>query len=117
MPSAHQPLTLFALQSHARLKVVHLHLQPLQGQVALSRLALIRNEHHHDDEDEHGACRSDADNCSAAEGAVGRDVDHTRGKFDAAHTCLVMVKDRGRLELLHVAKCANYSPVFESLRQ
>lgn len=97
LPTAHQPLTLFALQSHTRLQVVHLHLQPLQGQVALSRLALIRNEHHHNDEDEHGACRSDADNCSATEGAVGCDVDHTRGKFDAAHTCLVMVKDRGGL--------------------
>lgn len=97
LPTTRQPLTLFALQSHAWLEVVHLHLQPLQGEVALSRLAFIRNEHHHNDEDEHGACRSDADNCSATEGAVGRDVDHTRGKFDAAHTCLVMVKDRGGL--------------------
>lgn len=97
LPNAHQPLTLFALQSHTWLEVVHLHLQPLQGQVALPGLTLIRNEHHHNDEDEHGARHSDADNCSATEGAVGHDVDHSGGKFNAAHTCLVMVKDRGGL--------------------
>lgn len=94
----YQPHTLFALQSHARLEVVHLHLQPLQRQVALARLALVGDEDHHDDEDEQGPGRRNADDRRAAERAVGRDVDHTRGELDTTHARLVMLKDdRGRL--------------------
>lgn len=81
--------TFFTLQRHSRFQVVHLHLQAFQGQVAFAGLALVGDEHDDNEEDEEASGSGDADDGGAAEGAVGGDVDHARGKLDATHTCLI----------------------------
>lgn len=58
---ARSVLTFLALQGHSGLQVVHLHLQPLQGQVVLSGLALVGNEDDDDDDEEQAASSRDAD--------------------------------------------------------
>lgn len=80
--------TFFTLQRHSGFEVVHLHLQAFQGQVAFAGLALVGDEYNDDEEDEEASGSSDADDGSAAERAVGGDVDHARGKLNATHTCL-----------------------------
>lgn len=103
--------TLFALQSHPGFKVVHLHLQSLQSQVALPRLAFVGYEYHHNEEDEQGACCSDADDGSAAERAVGGDVHYSWGKLDTTHAGLEMSKGADFNYMLYI-KLLHYWKVF-----
>ena len=82
------PPTFLALQGHAGLQVVHLHLQPLQGQVTLSGLALVGDEHSHNEDDKEAAGHSDADDGGQAEWAVRGYVYHPRGVLHATDSGL-----------------------------
>lgn len=63
-------LTLLALQGHPGLQIVHLHLQPLEGQVVLSGLALVGDEDDDDDDEEQAASGRDADDGRQGQEAV-----------------------------------------------
>lgn len=67
-------LTLFALQCHSGLQVVHLHLQPLEGQVVLPGLALVGDEHDNDNDEEQAAAGRDADDGWQGQQAVRGDA-------------------------------------------
>lgn len=91
--------TFFALQCHPGLQVVHLHLQTLEGEVAFSGFALVRNQHSHDEDDEQAAGHRNADNSWQAERAVWRDVDHPWGELHPSYTSLEGRQERVALKL------------------
>lgn len=80
--------TFFALQGHPGLQVVHLHLQAFEGEVALPGLALVRDQHGHDEDDEQPAGHRDADDGWQAQRAVWGDVDHPWGELHPSYTSL-----------------------------
>ena len=73
------PLTFLTLQGHAGLQVVHLHLEPLESEVVLSRLALVGDEHDDDDDEQEAAPRRDAHDGGQGQQAV-RDDTHGAGR-------------------------------------
>lgn len=64
------PLTFLTLQGHTRLQVVHLHLEPLESEVVLSRLALVGDEHNDDNDEQEAASRRDAHDGGQGQQAV-----------------------------------------------
>jgi hypothetical protein len=88
--------TFLALQRHTGLKVVHLHLQPLQREVTFSGFAFVGDEYGHDEDDEEATSHRDADNGGQAERAVWGDVYHPRGILHATHPCLWTQRREGR---------------------
>lgn len=81
-------LTLLALQGHPGLQIVHLHLQPLEGQVVLSGFALVGDEDDDDDDEEQAASGGDADDGRQGQEAVRDDAHRTRGEDDTTNTHL-----------------------------
>lgn len=77
-------LTFFALQGHSRLQIVHLHLQALQGEVVLTWLPLVGDEHEDDDDEKEASAGSDAHYGWKRQQAVGHDVDSTRRDVETA---------------------------------
>jgi len=86
-------LTLLALQCHPGLQVVHLHLQPLEGQVVLPGLALVGDEHDDDDDEEQAAAGRDADDGRQGQQAVRGDAHRTGGEGDATDTHLQSTRE------------------------
>ena len=95
MPDTPPLHTFLALQGHAGLQVVHLHLQPLQSQVTLTGLALVGDEHGHDEDDKEAAGHGNADDGGQAERAVGGYVHHPWGVLHATDSGLAKTR-RGR---------------------
>lgn len=91
--------TFFALKCHPGLQVIHLHLQAFEGQVTLSGLALVGNQHGHNEDDEQAACHCNADNSWQAERAVWRDVDHPWRELHPSYTSLEGRQDKIALKL------------------
>lgn len=81
-------LTLFALQGHPGLQVVHLQLETLQGAVSIPGLALVGDEDDDDDDEEQGAAGRDADDGGQGQEAVGHDAHRARGEDDPPNTHL-----------------------------
>lgn len=54
-------LTLFALQSHSGLKIIHLHLQTLQSEVILVWLPSVGQQDNNDDDEEQPSSSCDAE--------------------------------------------------------
>lgn len=77
-------LTFFAFQGHSRLQIVHLHLQALQGEVVLTWLPLVGDEHEDDDDEKEASASSDAHYGRKRQQAVGHDVDSTRRDVETA---------------------------------
>lgn len=77
--------TFFALQGNSRLQIVHLHLQALQGEVVLARLALVGDKYEDDDDEEEASAGSDAHDGRKRQQAVGHDVDGSRRDVETAH--------------------------------
>lgn len=92
------PGTFFALERHARLQVVHLHLQPLQREVTLAGLSFVGDEDGNDEDDQEAAGHGDADDGGQAERAVWGDVHHPRGVLHAPDAGLRAQQVRGRWE-------------------
>lgn len=69
-PQPQAALTLLALQGHTGLQIVHLHLQPLEGEVILTGLALVGDEDDDDDEEEQATTATDPDDGRQGQQAV-----------------------------------------------
>lgn len=79
--TAQGSLTLFALQSHPGLQVVHLQLETFQGAVSIPGLALVGDEDYDDDKEEQTTPATDPDDGGQGEQAVRVDLQRPRGEL------------------------------------
>ena len=83
-PQPRLPPTFLALQGHTRLQVVHLQLQALQGAVGVPRLALVGDEHGHDDQQQEAPAPADAHDGGQRQQAVRVHLQHPWRELEAA---------------------------------
>jgi len=80
--AAQGSLTLFALQGHPGLQVVHLQLETFQGPVSIPGLALVGDEDDDDDEEEQTTSATDPDDGRQGEQAVRVDLQRPWGELE-----------------------------------
>lgn len=80
--------TLFALDCHSGLQVVHLQLQAFECAVGVAGLALVCDEDYDDDEQQQASSGPDADDGGQSEQAVRIDLQRTRRVLEPSNTHL-----------------------------